>query len=87
MQEENSTVSDSESKTGAPAGGSVGPGAAAGGSVGPGAAAGGSPRRAPAASAARPSPSHVTLAVVLQVREGSLCVLLWQRARDPFRGA
>jgi ADP-ribose pyrophosphatase YjhB (NUDIX family) len=29
----------------------------------------------------------VTLAVVLQVREGSLCVLLWQRAREPFRGA
>ena len=32
-------------------------------------------------------PSHVTLAVVLQVREGSLCVLLWQRAKDPFSGA
>ena len=35
----------------------------------------------------RPSPSHVTLAVVLQVREGTLCVLLWQRAREPFSGA
>jgi ADP-ribose pyrophosphatase YjhB (NUDIX family) len=34
----------------------------------------------------RASPSHVTLAVVLQVREGSLCVLLWQRARPPFSG-
>lgn len=27
---------------------------------------------------------HTTLAVVLQVREGRLQVLLWQRARDPF---
>jgi 8-oxo-dGTP diphosphatase len=32
----------------------------------------------------RVSPTHVTLAVVLQVRDGSLCVLLWQRARPPF---
>jgi ADP-ribose pyrophosphatase YjhB (NUDIX family) len=32
-------------------------------------------------------PRHVSLAVVLQVREASLQVLLWQRARDPFRGA
>src|SRR5918997_1281363 len=37
--------------------------------------------------AARPSPTHVTLAVVLQVRGRRLCVLLWQRARDPFEGA
>jgi hypothetical protein len=35
----------------------------------------------------RPSPSHVTLAVVLQVREGDLSVLLWQRGREPFEGA
>jgi ADP-ribose pyrophosphatase YjhB (NUDIX family) len=35
----------------------------------------------------RPSPTHVTLAVVLQVREGGLCVLLWQRAREPYSGA
>jgi 8-oxo-dGTP diphosphatase len=28
----------------------------------------------------------VTLAVVLQVRDGSLCALLWQRAREPFSG-
>jgi ADP-ribose pyrophosphatase YjhB (NUDIX family) len=35
----------------------------------------------------RPAPSHVTLAVVLQVRGDSLCVLLWQRARPPFEGA
>jgi 8-oxo-dGTP diphosphatase len=32
-------------------------------------------------------PAHVTLAVVLQVREGNLQALLWQRARQPFRGA
>jgi ADP-ribose pyrophosphatase YjhB (NUDIX family) len=30
---------------------------------------------------------HVTLAVVLQVRERRLQVLLWQRAREPFLGA
>jgi hypothetical protein len=35
----------------------------------------------------RPSPTHVTLAVVLQVRESSLCVLLWERAREPFSSA
>jgi len=35
----------------------------------------------------RPSPTHVTLAVVLQVRGDSLCVLLWQRARPPFEEA
>jgi ADP-ribose pyrophosphatase YjhB (NUDIX family) len=29
----------------------------------------------------------VALAAVLQVRDGALCVLLWQRARDPFAGA
>ena len=38
-------------------------------------------------SKTRRSPTHVTLAVVLQVRAGTLCVLLWQRARDPNRGA
>ncbi|HET7554842.1 MAG TPA: NUDIX domain-containing protein [Gaiellaceae bacterium] len=32
-------------------------------------------------------PAHVTLAVVLQVREGRLQSLLWQRAREPFLGA
>jgi ADP-ribose pyrophosphatase YjhB (NUDIX family) len=32
-------------------------------------------------------PAQVTLAVVLQVREGLLQVLLWQRAREPFLGA
>jgi hypothetical protein len=35
----------------------------------------------------RPSPTHVTLAVVLQMREGNLCVLLWERAKAPFSGA
>jgi ADP-ribose pyrophosphatase YjhB (NUDIX family) len=30
---------------------------------------------------------HVALAVVLQVRDGVLQVLLWQRAREPFSGA
>lgn len=33
------------------------------------------------------SPTHVTLAVVLQVRGDSLCALLWQRAREPYTGA
>jgi ADP-ribose pyrophosphatase YjhB (NUDIX family) len=35
----------------------------------------------------RAAPTHVTLAVVLQVRGESLCVLLWQRARPPFEDA
>ena len=41
----------------------------------------------PGSPAGRPAPTHVTLAVVLQVRGESLCVLLWQRARPPFEGA
>src|SRR3990172_1317643 len=32
-------------------------------------------------------PAQVTLAVVLQVREGALEGLLWQRAREPFAGS
>jgi 8-oxo-dGTP diphosphatase len=32
-------------------------------------------------------PRHATLAVVLQVRDRVLQVLLWQRARDPYRDA
>lgn len=32
-------------------------------------------------------PAHVTLAVVLQVREGGLRALLWQRAQEPFAGS
>ena len=35
----------------------------------------------------RPRPALVTLAVVLQIRNGRLEVLLWQRAREPFVGA
>jgi ADP-ribose pyrophosphatase YjhB (NUDIX family) len=35
----------------------------------------------------RIAPAHVTLAVVLRVREGMLQVLLWQRGRDPSAGA
>jgi hypothetical protein len=74
MPAKHTTVSDSESKTG-PAGRkqSAGPEPAVGGRA--------------AAGPARPSPTHVTLAVVLQVRGGRLSVLLWQRARDPFEGA
>jgi ADP-ribose pyrophosphatase YjhB (NUDIX family) len=34
----------------------------------------------------RAAPTHVTLAVVLQVRDGELCALLWQRGRPPFEG-
>ena len=33
------------------------------------------------------SPTHVALAVVLQVRARELQVLLWQRGREPFAGA
>jgi ADP-ribose pyrophosphatase YjhB (NUDIX family) len=32
------------------------------------------------------TPTHVALAVVLQIRESRLRVLLWQRAREPFLG-
>lgn len=41
--------------------------------------------RKPGAESTRPL--HATLAVVLQVRRRCLQVLLWQRAREPFRGA
>ena len=37
-------------------------------------------------STRHPTPAHVSLAVVLQVRTGVLQVLLWRRARAPFRG-
>jgi hypothetical protein len=43
--------------------------------------------RKPRRESTSPRPAHVTLAVVLQVREGRLQVLLWQRAREPFLGA
>src|SRR5918992_192159 len=81
MPAEDTTVSDSQSKTG-PAGregsGPAGRERSGGGGPGPGPAGG---------DTGRLSPTHVTLAVVLQVRCGRLCVLLWQRARDPFEGA
>jgi ADP-ribose pyrophosphatase YjhB (NUDIX family) len=34
-----------------------------------------------------PTPAHVTLAVVLQVRDGSLRTLLWERAKEPCKRA
>ena len=43
--------------------------------------------RKPPRESTRARPAHVTLAVVLQVREGRLQALLWQRAREPFLGA
>ncbi|HET8651655.1 MAG TPA: NUDIX domain-containing protein [Gaiellaceae bacterium] len=38
------------------------------------------------AQSIRAAPQHVTLAVVLQVRERALKVLLWRRGREPFAG-
>lgn len=32
-------------------------------------------------------PTHVSLAAVLQIRDGALQALLWKRAREPFLGA
>jgi hypothetical protein len=75
MPAEDTTVSDSESKTRLPALGEHPPGREE-------RAEGGRADRI-----VRPSPTHVTLAVVLQVREQRLSVLLWERARDPFAGA
>jgi ADP-ribose pyrophosphatase YjhB (NUDIX family) len=43
--------------------------------------------RKPPNESSRERPAHVTLAVVLQVRDGQLQALLWQRAREPFLGA
>lgn len=37
--------------------------------------------------AGTPEAQHEVLAVVLQVRGSDLCVLLWRRARGPYRGA
>jgi ADP-ribose pyrophosphatase YjhB (NUDIX family) len=34
-----------------------------------------------------PTPAHTVAAVVLQVREGGLQVLLWQRALEPYAGS
>jgi ADP-ribose pyrophosphatase YjhB (NUDIX family) len=38
------------------------------------------------AKSIRAAPLHVTLAVVFQVRDGTLQALMWQRAREPFAG-
>jgi ADP-ribose pyrophosphatase YjhB (NUDIX family) len=38
------------------------------------------------AISANPASAHVALAVVLQVRDGVLQVLLWERAKEPFKG-
>ncbi|HKG44634.1 MAG TPA: NUDIX domain-containing protein [Gaiellaceae bacterium] len=43
--------------------------------------------RKPRHESTRARSAHVTLAVVLQVRDGRLQALLWQRAREPFLGA
>jgi len=40
-----------------------------------------------AQSTTHASPTHAVLAVVFQIREGALQVLLWKRARGPFRGS
>ncbi|TML42378.1 MAG: NUDIX domain-containing protein, partial [Actinobacteria bacterium] len=34
----------------------------------------------------RERPTHASLAVVLQIRDGTLQALLWKRAREPFLG-
>ncbi|GAA3750931.1 NUDIX domain-containing protein [Spinactinospora alkalitolerans] len=39
-----------------------------------------------AASGEASKAAHEVLAVVFQIREGRLCVLLWRRARPPFEG-
>jgi len=38
-------------------------------------------------SSAHPTPAHVSLAVVFQVRDGVLQALLWQRAQEPSAGS
>ncbi len=39
------------------------------------------------AKSSAPTPAHVALAVVFQVRDAALQVLMWERAREPFRGS
>jgi 8-oxo-dGTP diphosphatase len=41
----------------------------------------------PSARRPTPPPAHTALAVVFQIRDGRLQVLLWKRAREPFRNA
>jgi ADP-ribose pyrophosphatase YjhB (NUDIX family) len=43
-------------------------------------------KRKPGAESSTPLPTHVSLAVVLCVRDGALQVLLWRRALEPFAG-
>ena len=45
------------------------------------------PSSRPTGPPAGHSPAHTALAVVFQVRAGVLQVLLWERAREPHRGA
>jgi ADP-ribose pyrophosphatase YjhB (NUDIX family) len=40
-----------------------------------------------AQSTTHDSPAHAVLAVVFQIRDDALQVLLWERAREPFRGS
>jgi hypothetical protein len=82
---EDTRVSDSETKT-AERAEAEGAARERAGRGAPGPAGAAAPAGA-AGAPARPSPTHVTLAVVLQVRESCLSVLLWERAREPFSGA
>ena len=41
----------------------------------------------PESTTSTPLPAHAALAVVFQVRDDVLQALLWERAREPFRGA
>jgi ADP-ribose pyrophosphatase YjhB (NUDIX family) len=45
------------------------------------------PAESTSTDAATAVPTHAALAAVLQVRNGLLRVLLWQRAREPFAGS
>ena len=87
MPRKDTTVSDSESKTRPARPERAGADVAASGAEAAGASGAEARGAAGGPAAARPSPTHVTLAVVLQVRDGRLSVLLWQRGRDPFEGA
>jgi ADP-ribose pyrophosphatase YjhB (NUDIX family) len=40
----------------------------------------------PESTSVAPAPAHAALAVVLQVRDGALQVLLWERGQAPFAG-
>ena len=46
-----------------------------------------SPAIGPTGPHGDPAPAHGVLAVVFQVRDGALQALLWERGREPFRGA